>query len=121
LFRLRHAPGLRGTGRDARTASTTVAVFDGLLDPAQFEDVADLAGRRSLAAGQAYAELASATQDRVRILTDALYRAQPRACSAILAEGSFLAGKVSPGSPAHRAVRDMHAIHRDSLVVFGVG
>jgi len=119
LFRLRHAPGLRGTGRHARTASTPVAIVDGLLDPAQFEDVADLAGKRSLAARQAYAELASATQDRVRILTDTLYRAQPRACSAILAEGSFLAGKVSPGSPAHRAVRDMHAIHRDSLVVFG--
>jgi len=108
LFRLRHAPALRGTG------SAT-----GLLDPAQFEDVADLGRRASLAARQAYAELTSATPERVRVLTDALLQAQPRACSAILAEGSFLAGKASPGSPARRAVRDMHAIHRDSLVVFG--
>jgi len=107
LFRLRHAPALRGTG------SAT-----GLLDPGQFEDVADLGRRASLAARQAYAELTSATPERVRVLTDALLQAQPRACSAILAEGSFLAGKVSPGSPARRAVRDMHAIHRDSLVVF---
>jgi glutamate 5-kinase len=121
LFRLRHAPALRGSERDARTPSTTAAQVDGLLDPQQFEDVADLAGRGSLAARQAYAELSGATPDRVRLLTDALYQAQPRACSAILAEGSFLAGKVSQGSPAHRAVRDMHAIHRDSLVVFGVG
>jgi glutamate 5-kinase len=121
LFRLRHAPGMRGSERDTRRASTTAAQLDGLLDPGQFEDVADLAGRGSLAARHAYAELASATPDRARLLTDALYQAQPRACSAILAEGSFLAGKVSPGSPAHRAVRDMHAIHRDSLVVFGGG
>jgi len=54
----------------------------------------------------------------VRVLTDALLQAQPRPCSAILADGSFLAGKVSQESPARRAVRDMHAIHRDSLVVF---
>jgi hypothetical protein len=53
------------------------------------------------------------------MLTDTLLQSQPRACSAILADGSFLAGKVSPESPARRAVRDMHAIHRDSLVVFG--
>jgi hypothetical protein len=53
------------------------------------------------------------------MLTDALLQSQPRACSAILADGSFLAGKVSAESPARRAVRDMHAIHRDSLVVFG--
>src|SRR5215467_287589 len=118
LFRLRHAPGLPRTERDVRTASTAAALAGGPLDPTQFEDVADLARPGSLAARQAYAELASATPDRVRILTDALYQAQSRASSAILAEGSFLAGKVSDDSPAHRAVRDMHAIHRDSLVVF---
>ena len=90
----------------------------GLLDPEQFADVADLARRGSQASRQAHAELRAATAERVRILTDALLQAQPRACSAILAEGAFLTGKASPGSPARRAVRDMHAIHRDSLVVF---
>ena len=110
LFRLRHAPVLRGIEPDQGMAS--------LLDPEQFADVADLARRGSQASRQAHAEVRAATPERVRILTDALLQAQPRACSAILAEGSFLTGKASPGSPARRAVRDMHAIHRDSLVVF---
>src|SRR5262252_3522861 len=43
LFRLRHAPGLRGRERDARQAPATAALLDGLLDPGQFEDAADLA------------------------------------------------------------------------------
>jgi len=114
LFRLRHAPALRGAESVQERASSAV----GLLDAGQYEDVADLARRGSQASRQAHAELTAATPERVRILTDALLQAQPRACAAILAEGSFLAGKVGPGSPARRAVRDMHAIHRDSLVVF---
>jgi glutamate 5-kinase len=113
LFRLRHAPALGGESADAvagREAS--------LLDPEQFADVADLTRRGSQAARQAHAELTTATAERVRALTDAILQAQPRPCSAILADGSFLAGKLSRESPARRAVRDMHAIHRDSLVVF---
>ena len=112
LFRLRHAPALRGQ-QDAADA--------GLLDPDRYADVAGLARRGSQASRQAEAGLRAASAERVRILTDALLAAQPRACSAILAEGSFLAGKVSQGSPARRAVRDMHAVHRDSLVVFRPG
>ncbi len=113
LFRLRHAPAIGGPVAEAapgREAS--------LLDPEEFADVADLTRRGSQAALQAYAELSAATAERVRVLTDALLQAQPRPCSAILADGSFLTGKVSQESPARRAVRDMHAIHRDSLVVF---
>jgi glutamate 5-kinase len=111
LFRLRHAPGLRGAGEvDVNDAS--------LLDPDRYADVADLARRGSQASRQAEAGLRTASPERVRFLTDALLAAQPRACSAILADGSFLAGKVGQGSPARRAVRDMHAVHRDSLVVF---
>ena len=118
LFRLRHAPALRGAANDAEANDGAGDAWAGLLDPDQFADVADLARRGSQASRQAHAELRAATPERVRILTDALLQAQPRACSAILAEGSFLTGKASPGSPARRAVRDMHAIHRDSLVVF---
>ncbi len=111
LFRLRHAPALRGQA-GAETADP------GLLDPERYADVAGLARRGSQASRQADAGLRSASAERVRFLTDALLAAQPRACSAILADGSFLTGKVSQDSPARRAVRDMHAIHRDSLVVF---
>ena len=75
--------------------------------------------RGSQASSQAHAELTAASQERVRALTEALLQAQPRACSAILADGSFLGGKIGQDSPARRAARDMHAIHRDSLVVFG--
>ncbi|HUZ55643.1 MAG TPA: PUA domain-containing protein, partial [Streptosporangiaceae bacterium] len=113
LFRLRHAPVLRGIEPDRQPGAEA-----SLLDPEQFADVADLARRGSQASRQAHAALTAATPERVRILTDALLQAQPRACSAILAEGSFLTGKVSTDSPGRRAVRDMHAVHRDSLVVF---
>jgi hypothetical protein len=113
LFRLRHAPALAVAAEDREPPDSS------LLDPRQYDDVTDLTRRGSQAARQAYAELASASPERVRMLTDTLLQSQPRACSAILADGSFLAGKVSPESPARRAVRDMHAIHRDSLVVFG--
>jgi hypothetical protein len=114
LFRLRHAPALRGAdGADQPHAS--------LLDRDRYADADDLARRGSQAARQAEAELRAASAERIRFLTDALLAAQPRACSAILADGSFLAGKVSHGSPARRAVRDMHAVHRDSLVIFRGG
>lgn len=110
LFRVRHAPAGRIGDDQAR-----------LLDPDRFDDMADLARGRSQAARQAFAEVSGASPERVRMLTDALLQAQPRACSAILAEGSFLAGKIGADSAARRAIRDMHAIHRDSLVVYQAG
>ncbi|HET9897301.1 MAG TPA: PUA domain-containing protein [Streptosporangiaceae bacterium] len=93
----------------------------GALDPERFADVANLTRRNSQAARQALRELADATPERVRLLADALLAAQPRACAAMLAAGAFKTGEVSAGSPERRAVRDMHAVHRDSLVVFGPG
>jgi hypothetical protein len=115
LFRLRYAPAL-GLPADGVPAEPTAG--SDLLDTARFDDAGALARARSQAARQAHAELRAAGQERVRVLTDALLASQPRACSAILADGSFLTGKVSPDSPARRTVRDIHAIHRDSLVVF---
>src|SRR5712691_1950943 len=88
------------------------------LDPDRFDDVKDLLRRNSQAARQALGELSAATSDRVRGLADALLATQPRACAAMLAAGTFATGEVQPGTAARRAVRDMHAIHRDSLVVF---
>ena len=99
LLRIRH-----GTGHEADP-----------LDEMRFSDVKDLSRRNSRAAKQARTELESATPERVRVLTDALLAAQPRACAAMLAAGSFKSGEVA----ARQQVRDMHAIHRDSLVVFG--
>ncbi len=112
LFRLRHAPALRGSEPGG------LAGTGGLLDHDQFDDVRDLNRRGSQAVMRARAELSAASPERVRTLTDALLQAQPRACSAILAEGSFLAGKISADSAARRAIRDMHAVHRDSLVIY---
>ena len=90
-----------------------------LLDPARFPDVSDLTRRKAQAAGQALSGLAEATPERLRMLADALLATQPRASAAMLAAGSFRSGTVTPGSAERRAVRDMHAVHRDSLVVFG--
>ena len=87
------------------------------LDERRFADLADLAKRNSQASKQARTELESATPERVRALTDALLASQPRACAAMLAAGSFRSGEVA----ARQQVRDMHAVHRDSLVVFGAG
>ena len=84
------------------------------LDDVRFADVKDLTRRNSQAAKQVRAELESATPERVRALTDALFASQPRACAAMLAAGEFKSGDVA----ARQQVRDMHAIHRDSLVVF---
>jgi len=93
---------------------------DSSLDPDQFDDVKDLLRRNSQAARQALGELTTATNDRVRGLADALLATQPRACAAMLTAGRFVTGQVQPGATARRAVRDMHAIHRDSLVVFAI-
>jgi glutamate 5-kinase len=107
LFRLRYATAI-GESQPAD-----------LLDLDKFEDISGLRQARSQAARQVAGEIAAASADRIRALTDALQQAQPRACSAVLADGSFLAGQAAADSAARRAVRDMHAIHRDSLVVFG--
>lgn len=121
LFRLRHAPALGDTPALADAPGRPAGPGPGLLDPGRFEDIGELERARSQAARQVYAGLRSASPERVRTLTDALLACQPRACSAILADGLFLTGQVKPDSAARRAVRDIHAIHRDSLVTFGDG
>ena len=105
LLRLRH-------GADPQR----VADQHELLDDTTFDDVKDLLRRNSQAASQALGELAAATPERIRNLADALFVSQPRACAAMLAAGSFSSGAIDPAS--RRAARDLHAIHRDSLVIF---
>ncbi len=85
--------------------------------PDEFEDGRQLAsGTR--AARQALAQVRAFSLDTVIELTDSLMLAQPRLCAAILLDGSFRRGRLDPDSAARRAVRDIHAIHRDSLVVY---
>ncbi len=90
----------------------------GLLDPDRFDDVRDLTSRKSQAAAQVLSELGAASQERARNLADALLQSQPRACAALLSAGTFATGKIISDPAARRSVRDLHAIHRDSLVVF---
>lgn len=105
LLRLRHGVG-----------GAAAADQHELLDDTAFNDVKDLRRRRSQAASLALGELAAATPERIRNLADALLQTQPRACAAMLAAGSFRTGAVDQA--ARRAARELHAIHRDSLVVF---
>jgi hypothetical protein len=44
--------------------------------------------------------------------------AQPQLSAAVLLDGGFLAGQAPAGPAARRAVRSMHAVHRDSLVIY---
>jgi hypothetical protein len=47
--------------------------------------------------------------------------AQPQLCAAILLDGSFRSGQLPAEPAARRAARGIHAVHRDSLVVYSDG
>jgi hypothetical protein len=51
-------------------------------------------------------------------LADSLMLAQPQLSAAVLLDGGFLAGQAPAGPAARRAVRSMHAVHRNSLVIY---
>ena len=114
LFRLRHAPALRRTRAPALPRPNA-----GTARPGQFDDIADLARRGSQAARQAHGR---AARRHARAGQGAHRRAARRPSRGRARRswptGSFLTGKVSADSAARRAVRDMHAVHRDSLVVY---
>lgn len=113
LFRMRHS--LTATGRAAPDGGMTRSR---MMCPDEFEDSRQLASGRTRAARQALAQLRTFSLDTVIELTDSLMLAQPRLCAAILLDGSFRHGRLAPDSAARRAARDIHAIHRDSLVVY---
>jgi hypothetical protein len=112
LFRVRHslAAGAHDSPKPAVPGSR-------LACPDEFDDTRQLAGSTA-AARHALAQLRTFSLDTVFELTDSLMLAQPRLCAAILLDGSFRLGRLDPDSAARRAVRDIHAIHRDSLVVY---
>jgi glutamate 5-kinase len=102
LLRLRHAAG----------------ALTGLADPAVYPDCKELAAGDSRASQEAFAQLTTLSPERVADLADSLLLAQPQLCSAFLLEGGFRHGQVPAEAAARRVLRDIHAVHRESLVVY---
>lgn len=117
LLRLRHAPvPLARTGTGDRAAAVAA-----LTDPGKFEDCGELAAGSSTASKEALAQLAASSADRIGELADSFMLTQSQLCAAILLDRGFMLGHV-PGEPAaRRAFRNIHAVHRESLVVYPPG
>ena len=89
-----------------------------LLDPDVYKDSRELAGGSSRASQEAYAQLAAFSPDRIAELADALLLAQPSVAAMFLLDQGFRHGQVPTDAAARRVVRSIHAVHRESLVVF---
>lgn len=113
LFRLRHS--LAAPGGDTSPGTMTRSQ---ITDPDIFGDCRELLKNNSKAARLAMAQLARFSPDRVFGLTDSLMAAQPQLCAAILLDGGFRTGQFPAEPAALRAARNVHAVHRDSAVVF---
>jgi glutamate 5-kinase len=110
LLRLRYADSA-AAGQSARAGSA-------LIDPDVYKDCRELADGTSRASQEAFAQLASFSPDRVGDLADSLLLAQPGLSTAFLLDRGFLHGQVPMGPAARRVVRSVHAVHRESLVVY---
>ncbi len=118
LLRLRYA-GSVGMGVGEAEGDTEVgAVASSLVDPDIYKDCRELAEGTSRASQEAYAQLTSFSADRVADLTDSLTLAQPQLSTAFLLHRGFLTGQVPTEAAARRVVRSIHAVHRESLVVY---
>ncbi len=89
-----------------------------LRDPRRFPDCRELSGGTSRASQEAYAQLAAFSPERVADLADSLQLAQPHLCATFLLDKGFLRGEVPAAQSAGRVVRSIHAVHRESLVVY---
>jgi len=105
--------------------ASTAAVDDGdpasagsLVDPDVYKDCGELAGGTSRASREAYAQLAGASTERITELADSLLLAQPQLATTFLLNKGFLHGQVPTDAAARRVVRGIHAVHRESLVVY---
>jgi glutamate 5-kinase len=116
LLRLRYAGHAPGAGEDGARGDRG-AGGAGLADPAVYPDCRELADGESRASREAFAQLAASSADRVAELADSLQLAQPQLCAALLLDGGFLRGEV-PAAAAQRVLRGIHAVHRESLVVY---
>lgn len=112
LFRLRHS--LAAGGDFSADNLTRVQA----IDPDAFQDCRDLLKNNSKAARLAMAQLTRFSPERIFGLTDSLMAAQPQLCAALLLDGGFRSGQFPAEPAALRAARNVHAVHRDSVVVY---
>jgi glutamate 5-kinase len=112
LLRLRYV----GTGAANEQGGSHGAAS--LLDPDVYKDCRELADGTSRASHEAFAQLASFSPERVTDLADSLMLAQPQLCAAFLLNKGFLHGQVPTDPAARRVARGIHAVHRESLVVY---
>jgi len=110
LLRLRYAGAPPAEAGGARA----------LLDPDAYKDCSELAHGTSRASQEAFAQLTAFSAERVTDLADSLLLAQPGLCTAFLLDRGFLHGQVPMGPAARRVVRSVHAVHRESLVIYPV-
>ncbi|MBO0825485.1 MAG: hypothetical protein J2P27_16780, partial [Actinobacteria bacterium] len=89
-----------------------------LLDIDVYKDCQELSAGTSRASQEAFAQLTSLSAERVTDLADSLLLAQPQLCTAFLLDGGFLHGQVPIDPAARRIIRSIHAVHRESLVVY---
>ena len=122
LLRLRYAgPAAVGpAAAESPTAADAAAVVVAapLLDADTYKDCRELAAGTSRASQEAYTQLAALSPERVSELADSLLLAQPQLCAAFLLDRGFLHGQVPTDAAARRVVRGIHAVHRESLVVY---
>ena len=89
-----------------------------LLDPDVYKDCQELASGTSRASQEALTQLAALSAERVTELADSLLLAQPHLATTFLLDKGFLQGHVPAHDAARRVVRSIHAVHRESLVVY---
>ncbi len=111
LMRLRYSSSGPGDSEDDTDASS-------LVDPDVYKDCRELADGTSRASQEAFGQLTSFSQDRVVDLADSLMLAQPQLSTTFLLHRGFLHGHVPTEAAARRVVRSIHAVHRESLVVY---
>ncbi len=115
LLRLRY--GVSALGESAEAAETGPGAKS-LVDPDTYKDCRELANGASRASQEAFALLTSFSRDRVADLADSLMLAQPQLSTTFLLHRGFLHGQVPTEPAARRVVRSIHAVHRESLVIY---
>jgi glutamate 5-kinase len=119
LFRLRHAEqAAAAPGGAGELGAPEARRQTALLDPDVYKDCQELASGTSRASQEALAQLAALSADRVTELAESLLLAQPQLATTFLLDRGFLQGQVPADAAARRVVRSIHAVHRESLVVY---